>query len=263
MAMTTLQKTMIGAALAAAVGAAIYEAWQASVLRSKLQALRQQQAPLTGQIEQLQNERDQAARLIASLREDNERLNRNTGELLRLRGEVTRSRNEQLTTEVSTDPYVQKVLGWKAKETKLRKLFEQRPDQGVPEMVLLTEWQWFFHAMEADSETDQGIREAMWVTRKMAQNNFVPMMQLALRKFIAENGGNLPENILQLRNYFNQPVDDALLQQYQLQITGKYSAVPANQRDQVITSKVVIDKDMDAVWHIGPGGYGAALPKPQ
>jgi RNA polymerase sigma factor (sigma-70 family) len=88
-AMTTIQKTLIAAALAAAVGAGIYEASQASTLRAQVQTLeQQQQAPSAEQIEQLQRERDEASRQLGLLRDDNERLSRNTPELLRLRGEM-------------------------------------------------------------------------------------------------------------------------------------------------------------------------------
>jgi RNA polymerase sigma factor (sigma-70 family) len=93
-AMTTLQKTIIGAALAAAVGTGIYEARRAASAETEVQALKEQQAPLASQIQQLESERDAVARQLAALREDNERLNRNTGELLRLRSEVGRLRNE-------------------------------------------------------------------------------------------------------------------------------------------------------------------------
>jgi RNA polymerase sigma factor (sigma-70 family) len=89
-AMTTLQKTLIGAALAAAVGTGVYEAHEASTLRTQVKTLRQQQAPLNEQIQKLQQQHDEAARQLAVLREDNERLDRNTSELMRLRSEVTR-----------------------------------------------------------------------------------------------------------------------------------------------------------------------------
>ncbi|MEO8427219.1 MAG: sigma factor-like helix-turn-helix DNA-binding protein, partial [Verrucomicrobiota bacterium] len=88
-AMTTLQKTVITATLAAAVGTGIYEARQASRLRDQVQTLEQQQ---TEQLKQLTNEHDDATRQLAALRDENERLNRNTAELLKLRGEVTRWR---------------------------------------------------------------------------------------------------------------------------------------------------------------------------
>jgi hypothetical protein len=88
-AMTTLQKTLIAATLATAVGTGIYEARQVSKLQTQVETLQQQQAPLTEQIQQLQTERDETTRQLAALRDENERLNRNTGELLRLRGEVS------------------------------------------------------------------------------------------------------------------------------------------------------------------------------
>jgi RNA polymerase sigma factor (sigma-70 family) len=97
-AMTTLQKTAIVATIAVLAGTGIYEARQASQLREQIQTLQQQQSPLAEQIQQLQRERDDATNRLTSLQADNQRLNRNTGELLRLRGEVTRLRSETNAT---------------------------------------------------------------------------------------------------------------------------------------------------------------------
>ena len=112
--MTTLQKTLIGAAFALAVGVGIYEARQASVLRDTLQKLEQQSPPAAPGAE-ANRERNDQARQLAELRVENERLNRNNAELLRLRGEVTRLRQEQarlaaprpapgLTPQPATEP---------------------------------------------------------------------------------------------------------------------------------------------------------------
>jgi hypothetical protein len=57
-------------------------------LRGDVRTLQGQQAPLTGQIQQLQSELNDATNRVSWLRDENERLNRNTSELLRLRGEV-------------------------------------------------------------------------------------------------------------------------------------------------------------------------------
>ena len=86
--MTTLQKTVVGATLVAAIGTGVYEAHQSSNLRTRVQSLEQQQAPLNERIGQLSRERDEVGRQLVALRDENERLNRNTGELLKLRGEV-------------------------------------------------------------------------------------------------------------------------------------------------------------------------------
>lgn len=95
-AMTTLQKALIAATLVAAVGTGIYEARQASRLRSQVQTLRAQQA------EQLMREREEAASELAGLRAENEQLKRNAAELLKLRAETTRLRGELKRAELVT-----------------------------------------------------------------------------------------------------------------------------------------------------------------
>jgi len=52
-AMTTLQKTIVGGTLAVAVGTGIYQVHRASALQNQIQALQQQQLPLTDQLQQL------------------------------------------------------------------------------------------------------------------------------------------------------------------------------------------------------------------
>jgi len=87
-AMTTLQKTLITATIAVLAGAAIYEAHHAGNARAEVQTLQQQQTPLTEQIRQLQQERNETANQLAALRDKSERLSRDAAEVLRLRGEV-------------------------------------------------------------------------------------------------------------------------------------------------------------------------------
>jgi RNA polymerase sigma factor (sigma-70 family) len=98
-AMTTLQKTVITAVFAAAVGTGIYEARQATNIRAELQALQQQKAPLTEQTEQLQRERDDATNRLGTLTDEIERLNRNTAELLKFRREASLARESVARTE--------------------------------------------------------------------------------------------------------------------------------------------------------------------
>jgi preprotein translocase subunit SecD len=94
--MTTLQKTLISATLVVAFGTGIYEARQTSRLRNQVQTVQQQQIE---QIQQLSRERDDATNQLAALRNENERLNRNTAELLKLRGEVGVLRRQQREVE--------------------------------------------------------------------------------------------------------------------------------------------------------------------
>jgi RNA polymerase sigma factor (sigma-70 family) len=94
-AMTTMQKTLIAAALAAVAGTGFYEAHQASRFRDQVQKLEQQQASLTEQIEQITSDNtnlsNQLAQASRSPSVNSERLR----ELLRLRGEVGMLRRQQ------------------------------------------------------------------------------------------------------------------------------------------------------------------------
>jgi hypothetical protein len=87
-AMTTLQKVLITATLAVVAGAGIYEAHQASSLRSQNELLQHQQAPLAEQNQQLQRERDDATNRLAALTDELARVKKNPSEVLKLRGEV-------------------------------------------------------------------------------------------------------------------------------------------------------------------------------
>jgi hypothetical protein len=98
-AMTTLQKTLIAAALAVVTGAGIYEARQAMQLRAQNQALQQQQAPLADQLQRLRRERDEATNRLAALTDELARLKENPSEVLTLRGEVGALRQEKVAAD--------------------------------------------------------------------------------------------------------------------------------------------------------------------
>jgi RNA polymerase sigma factor (sigma-70 family) len=105
-AMTTLQKTIVAAALAAAVGTGIYAVHQGAQLRGRIQSLQEQQSPMTAQIQQLQQERDRANNQLAALRDENARLksDSNTTELLKLRGQVGTLRQRAAANEAQSNP---------------------------------------------------------------------------------------------------------------------------------------------------------------
>ncbi len=92
--MTTLQKVLVATTIAIVAGAGLYEARQASQLRDQVQQLQQQQSPLADQIRQLQQERDDATNRVAGLRDELAAAKKNPNEVVKLRGEVGRLRQE-------------------------------------------------------------------------------------------------------------------------------------------------------------------------
>ena len=92
--MTTLQKTIVVVALAAAAGSGIYAIIQNSQMSDRIETLQQNQAPLNARIEELEQERSQATNRLAAVLAENARLKSspNANEVLKLRGEVTHLR---------------------------------------------------------------------------------------------------------------------------------------------------------------------------
>ena len=164
-AMTTLQKTIITAALVAAAGAGIFETRQVAQLREQNQTLQQSQAPVAEQIQQLQRERDKQASQLASLREDNEQLNRNTAELLKLRGEIARLRDgvkhldetkKTLAKLIQTSDDRMEMIAhyWAIQAKDLKSRVSKMPDKSIPELNLLSEAEWLSAAQNYDSMDD-------------------------------------------------------------------------------------------------------------
>jgi cell division protein FtsB len=91
--MTAMKRRFVAATVTIALGVGVHQAWRASVLRNQVQLLQQQAAAHAEQFRQLARDREETASQLARLRQDNERLNRNTAELLKLRAEVVQLKN--------------------------------------------------------------------------------------------------------------------------------------------------------------------------
>jgi hypothetical protein len=93
-AMTTLQKLAVTAALTVTIGAGAYAIKQARDARAEAQKLQAQQAPMLEQIQQLRTERDEGSNMIVWLKGELAKNEKNNAELLKLRGEVGLLRNK-------------------------------------------------------------------------------------------------------------------------------------------------------------------------
>jgi len=259
--MTALQKTTIAAGMLIAAGAGIYEASRAERLANDLTVLREQQSPISEQLLSAKQARDHATNLLATLRTENEQLRRDLSELPRLRGEVSRLRQETKTRAdgnvlQANDPALSEAVFWKGRVAKLMERLKQTPSAGIPELQFLTEQDWLNAARE-DLVTDQDYRRALSSLRHAGENKFVADLQSVLKQYIDANQGQFPTAMPQLRPYFKETVEDALLERYEI--------IPAAQMpslvmggDWIITQKTAIDPEFDARWGIGPNGYGTS-----
>ena len=100
--MTTLQKVLSTVAFIVLGGALIHEARKASALAVQVQGLQREQVLLAEQNESLTCQRDEASNNFGTLRNYVGLLQRNTAEVPKLRGEVTRLRSLQKDTALQT-----------------------------------------------------------------------------------------------------------------------------------------------------------------
>lgn len=264
-AMTTLQKVIIAATLAVAVGTGIYQARQNANLRTQVQTLQQQPSPSADQIRKLQQERDDAIAGQVALQQENARLQQTVAEVPKLRGEVARLRTappQQAQRKPggldANDPAVQGFLTAKAQAEQIARYLTQMPDKTIPELKLLTEVDWLSATKEAKFDTDADVRKTLAWLRSLAKNR-MPLGQ-ALDAFTRANNGQLPTEVSQLKPYFKSalgdtPLDDAGLDA----ILGRYKLLHAGNLSDFspdtwfIAEKAPVDKDYDSRAKFGNG----------
>ncbi|HVV70895.1 MAG TPA: hypothetical protein VHI52_05235, partial [Verrucomicrobiae bacterium] len=107
-AMTTIQKTLVATVTTLAAGAmlvSLYQARQASSFRDQVQTLTrqlQEQKALTERFDDVRRDRDRATNALAALLAENESLKKDPKDVLKLRGEVGRLRQENTAIRSSS-----------------------------------------------------------------------------------------------------------------------------------------------------------------
>ncbi|MHC1763241.1 MAG: hypothetical protein AB9869_02890 [Verrucomicrobiia bacterium] len=61
------------------------------------------------------------------------------------------------------------------------------------------------------------------MVRSEAKRKFGAQLQQALRKYVGSHEGELPSDLSHLQDYFDQPIDDAVLQRYAMLKAGEVS----------------------------------------
>ena len=244
-----MQKIVITAAVAAGLGAGLYGTHQAAQWRQQAQGLQQLQEPLNEQVNQLQRERDEATTRLSAMRQENEQLRQSGAELPRLRGEVARLREKAAEGSAGTDPQFDSALKtWAWRASRLRQRLNQTPGQQIPELQLLDEKGWFDAVKGMNQlETDDDFNKAFSNARNIAKNQFGSLLQQALRAYTAANAGALPQDLAQLKPFFDQPIDDSVFQRYKLLQTGQLSDLPDHSY-LVAENAPLLDEDNDATY---------------
>ncbi|MEY4488596.1 MAG: hypothetical protein RIQ79_1104 [Verrucomicrobiota bacterium] len=223
-AMTTLQKSLVTATLALALGFGLYEHKLAARLASDLAALRVQQTAA---------DRHHAASL-AELAAENTRLH----------STVTEAAAD--ASAVAQDPAVPAMAAWLERVQSLRSHLQTHPELGIPELKLLKEEDWLDAAKSPLDRPDQ-FRRACAQLRGQAESRFAQLAHDALQKYAAAHAGHSPSTTDELAGWFKDPVDPAML--------DRWTMLPANDPevrnmgiggDYLFTQKDFIDEDYDS-----------------
>jgi RNA polymerase sigma factor (sigma-70 family) len=267
MAMSKLKVGLVGAVVVAGVATplVIQQNHSQSKLQAENQELRQQNRQLTEQMSPLAAENARLSNLIAQAKEYPSAQQSQSNEILKLRGEVARLRqdaressrakasNEDATADPAFKDAFQKLV---ARATQLRQSLEQHPERKIPELGLLTEKDWLDAVGEVDKpENDPDFRQAMSNLRNRAKSSFGGMLQKALRRYAEANGDLLPSDLSQLQPYFNQPVDDSVLKRYQLVQSGKLSDL----KGKMLVSEIAprVDDEYDSHFEFSVNGISS------
>jgi RNA polymerase sigma factor (sigma-70 family) len=223
---------------------------QNAALRQKVGAL----APLASENERLSN-------LLAAAASRPVEQASPSSELLKLRGEVGRLREEnrelarlkaapaESAKHGTFDAALQTVA---ARATQLQEGLKQMPHQSIPELQFLSPQDWLRTAGNVKRlETEEDFREAFSDLRVRAKVAFGGNLQNALHRFVENNDGMLPGDLSQLQPYFDPPVDPAVLERYQVLQSGRLSDVRGKPPMLVGEKAPPVDDEYDAQIQLG------------
>lgn len=232
--MTTKSKiALLSVAVAAIATPLALQHQSATRLRHEVEGLRTQNEQLAvvhAENRRLSNLLAEASRGVAPTAET-------SSELLKLRGEVARLREDSrelarlktAAASAGTDPSIQATLQRLAtRATQLKYHLEKYPHTKIPELQFITDKEWIDAVAKSDLDSDAHVRQALNSLRSSAKATFGKMMQKALKQYTEVNGGMLPSDIQQLQPYFNPPIDPSLLQRYEVVQEGNVADIPPN-----------------------------------
>ncbi len=266
MAMTKVKAGVAGALVIGILVAPRVVQREAQVrLRDKDEALRQR----TDQLVKLQADNERLSKLLATATNPRSPSNDQLSELMRLRGEIGRLQTavRELTGPKTNEPLSQTDVSTAMEKmnsdrvSRLKQLLETNPSEKIPELQLLTDSDWL-KIVEGGIplDTEESCRIAMSGARLAAtvlfcQGNLRP----ALRQYAEANNEQFPTDLSQLRPYFKSPVEDAILQRYEIlpvsQLPSTLAPAARYLKDWVITQKAPVNAALDGRDYLGLKGW--------
>jgi len=252
MASTKLKTSAVAAVLVASLVTPLLLQHQAqAALREQDEAWRQQ----SNQLAQLSADNQRLAGLLAQPKPSTPVPDNQFRELMRLRGEVGRLKGlVQKVTPTKTaapvspeDQIASLAKMYAARVEQLKQWLEANPSEKIPEFKNLTDNDWLnaVEQLKTDAATDDDFARAAANMRANAEMGDISKLQSAWRAYSKENNGQNPTDLSQLTPYLKAPLEDAILQRYEMLPAG--TLIPELQPggDWVITQTAPVNPLLD------------------
>jgi RNA polymerase sigma factor (sigma-70 family) len=181
-------------------------------------------------------------------------------ELLRLRGEIGRLRNQekeltQLGSTVVTNTDIASMEAvWAQRLDHIRQWLETNPSEKIPELKLLNDHDWL---NSIGSLTDE-YSKALSNVRANAEARAMDRIVAALRRYMTDNGGQITTDLSQLTPYLDPVIDPSILQRYEMAPSTQLVSELQGYGDWVITQKAPVNEALDARFASGLKAGGMA-----
>jgi len=175
-------------------------------------------------------------------------------ELLRLRGQagglqrLVRELSRQQVAIAAGGSNVPAALAqvYAERARQLKQWLEANPAGKIPELRFMDDQAWINAAYGSTLDSDDEYRRAVSNVRANAELQVLGQLGSALRQYATANGGQMPAQLSDLSPYLKVPLEEAILNRYEL--------VPANSLverlqgggDWLITEKAPVDEVWDS-----------------
>ena len=252
MATTKLKTGIVSVIVVASVVTPLVVQHQAQArLRDQDEALRQG----ADQLAKLQADNEQLSKRLAAAKNSRPPSNDQLSELMRLRGEVGRLRRDmqelaQATTAAPsrTDKLASMAERYSQRINEMKQFLDTNPSERIPELQFMTDADWLWLAGENTPDTEEGHQHAMSLARLTAEGNVArDALRPALLHYAQDNNGQFPSDLSQLKPYFKTPIEDAILERWQILPASRLVNLREDLRkeDWVITQKAPVNAAFD------------------
>ncbi len=258
--MTSAQKILVTASLTIVFGAGVYEAYKAWSLSTQWATVQHHLEPELQRLAVSGRERDRTLAQLQLAKQQLEQLRHDLQEAGRLRLEVSalRAQVHALPPAKAGDSGSSITnLSLAERVNLLKRQLAQTPERRIPELQLADDNDWLEAAAGLKTDNEAELRNALSHLRLLAKDKLAPFFGAALRDYLQAHDGVLPGDMTELKPYFDAPIDEAILQRYQVAGGKRLSDLQPGQnaiqeRSRVDESDTLLAVSTDHYLHLSP-----------